>query len=384
MELTGDKLLLSATDLINFLECEHLTSLDLERAQGRFDAEPKRPDTAELVAAQGRRARAALPRGRCARSTAPRWSRSRPGPGPAISLSAPRRTTEAAMHAGAPVDLPGDAPQTSGWRGHADFLERVERPSDLGDWSYEVVDTKLARSVKPYFVIQLCLYSELLAAIQGVGPRARSTSCSAPASARASRSPTSPPTTAACGATSRPSSPTGSSDTYPDPVAPLRAVPLVGRLRRAPRGRRPPQPRRAHGAAADREARRRRASRRWPSSPAPAPTTARRGIGERTFERLRQQARLQVDQRETGAPSYELLEPRARPDDGPRRGFALLPEPSEGDVFFDIEGDPFYEDGLEYLWGVTYLEDGERALHAPSGAATAPRRSRRSRRSSTS
>ena len=42
------------------------------------------------------------------------------------------------------------------WRGYADFLERVERPSQLGDWSYEVADTKLARRAKPYFVIQLC------------------------------------------------------------------------------------------------------------------------------------------------------------------------------------------------------------------------------------
>ena len=81
-------------------------------------------------------------------------------------------------------------------------------------------------------------------------------------------------------------------------------------------------------------------------------------VGEGAFERLRQQARLQVDQRTTGQPSYELLEPELDPD-AARRGFALLPQPSEGDVFFDIEGDPFYEDGLEYLWGITYLEEGE-------------------------
>ena len=53
MQLTGDTLLFSASDLINFLECEHLTWLDLERAQGRFHAEAKRPDTAELVARKG-------------------------------------------------------------------------------------------------------------------------------------------------------------------------------------------------------------------------------------------------------------------------------------------------------------------------------------------
>src|SRR5918998_1062128 len=54
------------------------------------------------------------------------------------------------------------------WRGTADFLERVPRASALGDWSYELVDTKLARRVKPYFLLQLCFYSELLAAEQGL------------------------------------------------------------------------------------------------------------------------------------------------------------------------------------------------------------------------
>jgi uncharacterized protein len=56
--------------------------------------------------------------------------------------------------------------------GHADFLRRVERPSALGDWSYEVIDTKLARSEKPKFVLQLCFYSELLALAQGAEPQA--------------------------------------------------------------------------------------------------------------------------------------------------------------------------------------------------------------------
>ena len=56
------------------------------------------------------------------------------------------------------------------WRGHADFLERVDRPSGLGSWSYEVADTKLARRVKPYFLVQLCFYSQLLERLQGTAP----------------------------------------------------------------------------------------------------------------------------------------------------------------------------------------------------------------------
>src|SRR3954464_4427031 len=74
------------------------------------------------------------------------------------------------MRAGAPVLYQGVLFRGQRWRGTADFLERVDSPSALGAWSYEVADTKLARRVKPYFLLQLCLYSELLAAAQGAAP----------------------------------------------------------------------------------------------------------------------------------------------------------------------------------------------------------------------
>src|ERR1035438_5239916 len=60
-----------------------------------------------------------------------------------------------------------DAP----WGGRSDFLVRVNTPSALGSWSYEVVETKLARSTKATALIQLCFYSDLLSRIQGVEPR---------------------------------------------------------------------------------------------------------------------------------------------------------------------------------------------------------------------
>ena len=51
--------------------------------------------------------------------------------------------------------------------GHADFLRRVEAPSCLGDYGYEVVDTKLALAPKAYYLVQLCNYSEHLERLQG-------------------------------------------------------------------------------------------------------------------------------------------------------------------------------------------------------------------------
>src|SRR5712691_11549561 len=53
VQLSDGELLLSASDLINFLECEHLTHLDLEAAQGRPPGEPTRADTAELLSRKG-------------------------------------------------------------------------------------------------------------------------------------------------------------------------------------------------------------------------------------------------------------------------------------------------------------------------------------------
>ena len=55
--------------------------------------------------------------------------------------------------------------------GHADFLRKVCIPSQLGAWSYEVLDTKLARSPKAKFIIQLAYYSAMVAKVQGVEPR---------------------------------------------------------------------------------------------------------------------------------------------------------------------------------------------------------------------
>ena len=52
--------------------------------------------------------------------------------------------------------------------GHADFLRKVSRPSEHGDWSYEVMDTKLARSTKAKFIIQLGFYSDIVGKLRGL------------------------------------------------------------------------------------------------------------------------------------------------------------------------------------------------------------------------
>ena len=51
-----------------------------------------------------------------------------------------------------------------------DILRRVEAPSSLGSWSYEVIDTKLARETKSGTILQLSLYSDLVGEAQGLLP----------------------------------------------------------------------------------------------------------------------------------------------------------------------------------------------------------------------
>src|SRR6185369_10114095 len=84
------------------------------------------------------------------------------------------------------------------------------------------------------------------------------------------------------------------------------------------------------------------------------------GFPEDTFARIRGQAELQLAARETGRDSYVLLRPQ------PESGFALLPDPSPGDLFFDFEGNPFWDasGGLEYLWGILDVERNFTPLHA--------------------
>jgi hypothetical protein len=54
---------------------------------------------------------------------------------------------------------------------------------------------------------------------------------------------------------------------------------------------------------------------------------------------------------------YSLRIPSDTPD-VLDRGLAVLPEPSPGDLFYDIEGDPFVgTGGLEYLHGIGWLEE---------------------------
>ena len=85
------------------------------------------------------------------------------------------------------------------------------------------------------------------------------------------------------------------------------------------------------------------------------PVTSRiPGIQPETFNRLRHQATLQIAKRDTGFNHAETLPLISG------KGFARLPSPHVGDIFFDMEGALFSDDGgLEYLFGFITVDDGE-------------------------
>lgn len=75
---------------------------------------------------------------------------------------------------------------------------------------------------------------------------------------------------------------------------------------------------------------------------------------ESTFGTLKHQARLQIESRGLDRPKFDLIKP---PPDG--LGLSLLPPASRLDVYFDMEGNPLADGGLEYLFGATIIEDGK-------------------------
>ena len=163
MKLDADTLRLSATDLANHLACRHLTTLARGEAEGLWKAPDwYRPETDVLRQRGLEHEKAYLAHRERGGLSITRLSEAAP------AAQALAQTLEA-MRSGAPAIA--QATLASGrWFGRADLLLRVEVPSQLGAWSYEPLDTKLARETRAGAILQLCLYAELLEDTQGVLP----------------------------------------------------------------------------------------------------------------------------------------------------------------------------------------------------------------------
>ena len=273
------------------------------------------------------------------------------------------------MRAGAEVDLPGLLRRRRAGAGSptSSSGSRTAR--------YEVVDTKLARHAKPAHVLQLCFYTEQVARIQGRDARADARRARLRRARDASASPTSlayyrrvrERFLAAVDAGARRPTRTRSRT--------ARSATSSTLCEARWDARRPPRPRRQHPPRPDRASSRRRASRRSTGS-RDAPDDdrpPRMAAGD-----LRGRSATRPSSSSTTAAPASTSTSCSRPSRA--RGFALLPQPSPGDLFFDIEGDPFWEPsgGLEYLFGVAGTRTASRAS-APSGRTTAHEREARVR-----
>src|SRR6266496_3048935 len=157
MQLRDGQLWLSPSDLSAHLACPYLTRLELETARGERTRPHGRDELADLVARKGDEHEG-------------RFLATLRADGRTLvdvidaegDFDAAAQATASAMRAGADVIYQATFAH-DGWRGRADFVMRVDEPSDLGQWSYEVWDTKLARSAKPAAVLQLTFYSQEVA-----------------------------------------------------------------------------------------------------------------------------------------------------------------------------------------------------------------------------
>ena len=87
-------------------------------------------------------------------------------------------------------------------------------------------------------------------------------------------------------------------------------------------------------------------------------------IDDATFARLKEQAQLQAASVGADRPAYRILLSDSPADSSDqRRGLALLPPASPGDIFFDMEGYPLVQGGLEYLFGALTVGNGQQVFH---------------------
>lgn len=344
------RILFSASDLVGFLECEHLTSLnlaDLETPLPRAEVDP----AVLLLQEKGRvHERQYLERLQAAHTQMSDLSALRGDVWERVACTVDE------MKAGAEIIYQG-ALGVGDFTGYPDFLRRVPKPSALGPFSYEVIDTKLARSSRTKFVVQLAFYSECLARTQGVEPTMMHLVLGDRKEVSLRFADYSKYVAQLKGRFEERVK-AGSRPTYPDPCDYCDQC----QWQQLCEERRVADDHLCQVANISRIQIRKLQEAGIPTLKAlgSLDQSARVAkISPETLGRIRNQARLQLEARTSGLRKVELLQA-----EGEARGFARLSLPSVGDLFFDMEGDPYEEKGLEYLFGVYYFEYGKPIFRA--------------------
>ena len=238
--------------------------------------------------------------------------------------------------------------------GDADFLIKCDKSSVLGDYSYEVLDTKLKQTAESKHIMQLCVYSELLSDLQKFSPNKMHlflgdgkkhsfkvsdffyyyTRVKKRFETYIQNLP---------------------KESYPDPCNYCNFcdwhdrcqgqweadnhLSLIANIRHS-----------------QMDKLKKAGIKTLADLTTTLPETKIPDLNQDTFLRLRSQAILQNHKATTGKDKYEII-PSSQ-----GKGFARIPMPDDGDLFFDMEGDPLYPNGLEYLFGVYYLKNSEKVF----------------------
>jgi uncharacterized protein len=233
--------------------------------------------------------------------------------------------------------------------GKADFLIKVEGKSKFGNYHYEAWDTKLSLSTRPYFLIQLCCYSWMLEEVQEVMPE-YATIVLGNLNKNTFR------ITSYFDYFQRlkksfidfQSHFTPDFDAMPDlaecndygvwtsfaehRMKKLDSLVQIANIRKS-------QIKKIQHAGIN-----------TLTELATSTNTTIPRLAHQSFAKIKAQASIQKASEGLDIPKYTVL------TENEKEGLYTLPAKSTLDVFFDIEGHPLIEGGLEYLWGVSYQD----------------------------
>ena len=339
MRKFNNNLLHSASDLNAYLGCAHSVALGLRKLLNP-DSLPDQAednDETQLVIDAGHRHEQDYLDRLKAQTTVVEISADGP-------LEKRVQETVDAMIGGAPIIYQA-AFLNGPWHGFADFLRRVDQASALNGWSYEPIDTKLAREPRAKHLVQLGLYGDMIETVQGCPPEKLHVVLGN-GEERSFAAKDFHYTIAVSKDRYLGFIDGRAQGTSPEPCV---ACKLCGwRDVCAEEWERTDHLSRVAGLSRPQVKKLRAAGISTLTALAQTPTgTLVPKLAANTFEKLRAQADLQLRGVISG-PLVELLPME------PARGFLRLPEPNPADLFFDLEGDPLHEDGLEYLWGVRF------------------------------
>lgn len=340
MRKSKDEIIFSASDLANHIHCKHLTNLNHDTVNGVLEKSFTSNRSLLLLRERGEEFEQQI---------LSEFENS----GKTV-FKVDKDTTDAygqtisAMRSGYDYIYQARL-STKKWQGWADFLRKVEGTSNLGDWSYEVIDTKLSSNTRAGTILQIALYSEIIGDIQGKLPEhmyVKNPDEELKYRVNDYLSYLRLIKRSLNGAIDHPIG------TYPEPCSHCDICDwweYCNKIRRKD----------DHlsfiagmGTSQIKEVKSQdiHTLEAMAEVPLPIPFKPKKGSKD-TFTKLREQARIQKESRMIQQPVYEILERKHN------TGFFNLPKVSKGDIYLDFEGDPLVEPtGLEYLFGWVFQD----------------------------